>query len=311
VGAFTDSVDPSAFTILNQPDYIFLCGGPLKDFDHSLRAHFYRDKVENDPVLLKKVQLAEKADEWYQSRKLFDDLLELEEHLAGLAACILLFVESPGAIAEFGAFSQMKLLQGKLIVVIEDSYFTKQSFIRNGLVEHARRIRSDSVFSYPWLLPPSAGGPSKVDPAGAADTLNEIEAEIKIILAKRPKTIAFDKNDHGHMMLLVADLVSLNVIVQQSEIHGLLTALKIEVPTQALKKYLFLLDQLALVATFRYGNVDYYLSLAGAPAFATYAPKTPADRSRLRTLLRKELPLTPNKAKALEAFKRRAAGVTP
>jgi hypothetical protein len=123
VGSFTESVDPDKLAILNQPDYIFLCGGPLDDFEHSLRAYFYRDEVQKNPALLEKIQLAEKADDWHQSRKLFDDLLELEEHLAGLSACVLLFVESPGAIAEFGAFSQMELIQEKLVVVIEESYF--------------------------------------------------------------------------------------------------------------------------------------------------------------------------------------------
>lgn len=125
MGSFTDSVDPDKFVIQNQPDYIFLCGGRLDDFDHSVRAYFYRDKVQKDSALLGKVQLAETADQWYLSRKLFDDLLELEEYLAGLSACVLLFVESPGAIAEFGAFSQMRLIQEKLVVVIEESYFNK------------------------------------------------------------------------------------------------------------------------------------------------------------------------------------------
>ncbi len=311
MGVFTDSVDSNAFTILNQPDYIFLCGGPLNDFEHSLRAHFYRDKVQINPVLFKKVQLAEKADEWYQSRKLFDDLLELEGHLAGLSACVLLFVESPGAIAEFGAFSQMDLLQDKLVVVIEDSYFRQQSFIRNGLVEHTRRIRPDSVLAYPWLSFPTGGGATRIDPAGASDTLDGVEREIQAILTKKPKTAAFRKADHGHLMLLIADLITLNVVILQHEIQEILNGLNVIIKNQELKKYLFLLEQLELISSLRYGNVDYYMNPAGAPEYVLYAPKTPKDRSRLRTLLRQDLPLTPEKARALAAFKRRATGATP
>jgi hypothetical protein len=311
VSSFTDAVDPDNFAILNQPDYIFLCGGRRDDFEYSLRAHFYRDKVEPNPTLLARVQLAEKADEWYLSRKLFTDLLELEEHLAGLSACILLFVESPGAIAEFGAFSQMKLLQEKLVVVIEESHYNQQSFIKNGLVEHVRGIRPDSVLSYPWLLPPDVNDDRKIDSVGAIDTLDAVEREINKILSKKSKTTVFQKSDHGHLMLLIADLVVLNVIILQSEIQEILVQLGIAITPQALKKYLFLLDQLKLIKQKRYGNVDYYINLMGGNEYAFYAPRTPMDRSRLRTLLRNDFPMTIDKTRALNAFKRLPLGVAP
>jgi hypothetical protein len=311
LGTFSDSVNPSSFKILAQPDYIFLCGGRLDDFDHSLRAHFYEYKVKTNPDLLKRVQLAEKADEWYQSRKVFADLLELEEHLAGLSACILLFVESPGAIAEFGAFSQMKLLQDKLVVVIEDAHFRQTSFIRNGLVEHAQQIKPESVLSYPWLSAPTHGGSSKIDPAGATDTLDRVAEEIQTLLRAKPKTTIFRANDHGHLMLLVADLVTLNVVMLQHELQETLSSLGISIKLIELKKYLFLLDQLHLISTFHYGNVDYFMNPSGGPEYVDYAPKTPTDRSRLRILLRKDLPLTPEKTKALSAFTRRAGGRIP
>lgn len=311
MGSFTDSVDPAKFAIQNQPDYIFLCGGRLRDYDHSLRAHFYRDKVETNPALLERVQLAEKADEWYQSRKLFEDLLELEEHLAGLSACVLLFVESPGAIAEFGAFSQMELIQEKLVVVIEESYFTKQSFIKNGLVDHVLRIRPKSVLSYRWLSSPSGSSVGAIDPAGASDTLDEVDREIKEILRRKSKTAIFRKNDHGHLMLLIADLVALNVIILQREIQKILSQLGIEITPQSLKKYLFLLDQLHLITARRFGKVDYYTDLAGGHEYVTYAPTTPMDRPRLRALLRNDLPLTAEKNRALAAFRRPPTGVAP
>ena len=311
MGVFADSVDPTKFAIQNQPDYIFLCGGRLDDFDRSLRAYFYRDKVKKNPLLLEKVQLAESADEWYQSRKLFDDLLELEEHLAGLSACVLLFVESPGAIAEFGAFSQMRLIQEKLVVVIEESYFTKQSFIKNGLIEHVRRARPKSVLSYPWLSSSSGSPIGAVDPARASGTLDEVDREIKEILRRKAKTTTFRKDDHGHIMLLIADLVTLSVIILQREILRILNQLGIEITSQSLKKYLFLLDQLHLITARRFGKVDYYTDLVGGREYVSYAPRTPMDRLRLRALLRRDLPLTAAKNRALAAFRVPTAGVTP
>jgi hypothetical protein len=221
VSTFTESVEPNAFTIQNQPDYIFLCGGPLTDFKYSLRAHFFEEKAKKKPSLFKRIQLAENADQWYQSRKLFDDLLELEQYLAGLSACVLLFVESAGAIAEFGAFSQMALLRDKLVVVIEDSYSGQQSFINNGLVAHLKQINPDSVLSYPWFsYTGSIRG--EIDPVIAKETLDEVEATLDGLLAKKPKTVLFQQNNHGHLMLLITDLVILNVVLLQHEIQTLL-----------------------------------------------------------------------------------------
>ena len=310
MGAFSDSIDSNAFTVLNQPGYIFLCGGTLKDFDYSLRAHFYKHKVLADPALSKRVKLAEEADQWYKSRKLFDDLLELEEYLAGLSACILLFVESPGAIAEFGAFSQMQLLQDKLLVVIEDSHFRQQSFIRNGLVAHAERTRPDSVLSYTWLKP-TGGGHNVFDPAGVSDTLDEVDQKVRKIITKKPKETRFRRDHHGHLMLLLADLIALNVIISQKELKTILQDLSVAIRANDLKKYLFLLDQLGLITAYRYGNLDYYINTAGGAEYIFYAPKLHADRSRLRSLLREDLPLSTGKSKALEAFRRRLTGVVP
>lgn len=113
------------------------------------------------------------------------------------------------------------------------------------------------------------------------------------------------------MMLLIADLVILNVIILQREIQEILYQLGIEITLQALKKYLFLLDQLHLISARRYGNVDYYINLTGGHEYASYAPRKPMDRSRLRTLLRDDLPLTTEKNRALAAFKRPPTGVAP
>lgn len=311
MGAFTDFVDPNAFTVHHAPDYIFLCGGRLDDLTSSLRAQFYEKKVKADPDLLSRIQLAETADSWYLSRREFAHLLELEEHLAGLSACVLLFVESPGAIAEFGAFSQMRVLKEKLIVVVEESHFDQQSFIRNGLIEQTMLDRPDSLLSYPWLTPAIGSAPRVIEPVSAGETLNEVERAVQRFVASKPKSSRFDHADHGHRMLLIADLIRLNVIFVQNEIQELLAYLGVALKAPELKKYLYLLEKLEIVGKKRYGNLDFYVAGSQAKDFIHYAPKSPADRMRLRALLREEFPLKGEKKKALDSFERRAAGVRP
>jgi hypothetical protein len=109
-------------------------------------------------------------------------------------------------------------------------------------------------------------------------------------------------------MLLIADLIDLNVVVRQQEIHRLLKDLGVPVESKDLRKYLYLIEQLGLVSAGRYGNVDYYFGIDSAPEFITYPTAMRADRARLRTIIRADVPLTPQKAKALNAFRRRSAG---
>jgi hypothetical protein len=310
VGEFADSVTPRLFKVQNPPDYVFLCGGKLEDPEHSLRAQFYERKVKPNPVLEKKVVLAEVADKWYSTRKLFGDLLELEGYLAALCACILLFVESPGAIAELGAFTQMAALREKLIAVIERSHSIGPSFIVNGPIEQMSRLASGRVLSYPWLLDPSGADPKRLNIGALDDTLNDLIEKLQETLAKRTKTSGFRAKDHGHRMLLIADLVKLSVVTFQEEIQEILGELRVGVGERELTKYLYLLNQLGLIATEKYGHIWYYFGVSGTPEFIRYAPKTPMDRIKLADRLHADFPIGTDteKRRALNAHTPPLAG---
>ncbi len=112
-------------------------------------------------------------------------------------------------------------------------------------------------------------------------------------------------------MLLVADLIRLSVVIQLLEIQKLITDLGIIIKTKELKNYLYLLEQLGIISTEPYGGATYFISAKGTPDHIGYAPKTPADRARLRSMVHKDLPVTRHKKLALDAFEHRLAGVAP
>jgi hypothetical protein len=314
VPAFADSVSLKSLAVQDPPGYVFLCGGKLTDLDHSLRAQFYERRVKPDPILARRVKLAEVADEWYSTRKLFDNLLELEECLAGLSACILLFVESPGAIAELGAFSQMLQLRQKLLVVVEQSHFRQSSFIRNGPLEQLFQMDEKCLLPYPWLVDLAGGGSKVIDPATLDAVLDGIARALAETLAAKRKTIPFDTDDVGHKMLLVTDLVKLGVVSQQKELLETLRELGTKIEKRSLVKYLYLLEQLELVVSLPYGHNVFYVSPVGTRDHIRYAHKDPAiplDRIKLRGLLHKDFPPNDEKREAFDAFWRRGGGVAP
>jgi hypothetical protein len=314
VGAFTESVDPGGFIVQNFPDYIFLCGGKKDDFDHALRAHFYDRIGRLEPNLFKKIQLAEIADDWYQSRKLYDDLLELEEYLAGLSAYILLFLESPGAIAELGVFSQSDGLRDKLIVIIEQSYYNQTSFIRNGPIERIRRARIKSLWIYPWLCEDDGQNPRRVDAAIKDTALDFVIDKLRVSLEEGPKACKFQHNDHGHRMLLITDLIKLIGVCSQSEIQTVLRGLGIVIKFRLLTKYLYLLGQLGLIYPRPFGNLTYFLARPENPEYIHYAPKEPnisVDRMKLQLRLSKDIPSSREKKGVFAAFAREIRRVVP
>ncbi|MFX0195472.1 MAG: retron St85 family effector protein [Candidatus Hodarchaeota archaeon] len=66
------------------------------------------------------------------------DLLSLENLLAKSVHAVVIILESPGAIAELGAFANHKGLRDKLIVVVDKKYRKAKSFIVLGPVRYLK-----------------------------------------------------------------------------------------------------------------------------------------------------------------------------
>ena len=73
------------------------------------------------------------------------DLLTLENLLAESVSAVTILVQSPGTIAELGAFSNHPRLKNKLVVVMDPRYQKSQSFINTGCVRHLQKETSSRV----------------------------------------------------------------------------------------------------------------------------------------------------------------------
>src|ERR1035441_3134101 len=165
--AFAQSVKVSACRARNTPNLIFLCGGPPQKLKapgpfRSARDYFFRHVKANKPVIATRVRLAEDIGRW-MDHGTFRDLLEVEEYIADLADLIVIFVESPGAIAELGAFSAQTTVQPKILAVVNRK-FSEPSFISDGPVRRLQLIEGSSVYKYLWNpTPRSLNGQANLD----------------------------------------------------------------------------------------------------------------------------------------------------
>ena len=108
---------------------VFVCGGCSP---RSTRMRFLRyAKTELPNVTFFLAETAEK-DCLSHSKPTFLNLSDFEELVAAIADCIILFPETPGAIAELGLFSGSKKARKSLLVAIESKYQSNDSFINRG-----------------------------------------------------------------------------------------------------------------------------------------------------------------------------------
>ena len=225
--AFGASIDLDASKVLNSPSLIFLCGGLIQTpngAQPSLRSLFYQRLEKDHPELHKLVLLAEKSNEWSKAAKHYDHLFTLENDLAYLSAVILLFVESPGSIAELGAFCNVDPLREKLLVVLEHGHQSDVSFIQDGPVAWLSKQNPSSVLFYPWLGKSNKKGERHLDHAEALQTVSSVIERLEEDISSIAKEEKFDRGNQGHHILLVADMVKLGGTIKIGEIQRVLAS---------------------------------------------------------------------------------------
>ncbi len=108
---------------------VFVCGGSSPRHARMRFLKYAEKALPNVTFFL--AETAEK-DCLSHSNPTFLNLTDFEELVAAIADCIILFPETPGAIAELGLFSGSKQARKRLLVVIEAKYQSKDSFINRG-----------------------------------------------------------------------------------------------------------------------------------------------------------------------------------
>lgn len=137
---FTKDLEVSTVTV-------FLAGGsavPGKSIRSLVREELKgRPYVRGFDVLYPEELFAELL-----SKKSGHDLLSLENMLAESSHAVIIIVESPGSIAELGAFVNSEVLPSKLVVIVNKKHRNDKSFIMLGPVAQLRNIRHEAVITH-------------------------------------------------------------------------------------------------------------------------------------------------------------------
>jgi hypothetical protein len=260
---FATSVALSDSKVAQFPGYILLCGGRIASASQpaiSLRDYILRHLTIKYAGVAERVVMPEELPDWgFDS--VYNDIFELEQHLAALASAVVIFVESPGSIAELGAFSLLGGVKEKLMVIIHQQHAEQHSFIQLGPIRHIKSMNPSAVYAYPWETQIVGGSPIIIEKSVEPSRDLICEAIRDCLPSDRTVSSLNTKSD-SHRMLLICALVDQMIGLTRTEIKSYLSQLGLEIAFAELKKYLFVLKHLKLLGSTQYGNSEYFYSRA-------------------------------------------------
>lgn len=144
-----------------------------------------------------------------------EDLLSLEDDLAAFSDCIIIIVESPGAIAELGAFSLKDEIAKTVLAINAPEYRVEGSFITDGPMKRLnRRSRFKPMIHAHFDTVLSAA--------------QEIENRLSRIPHRNRMSIPlasqrdFEECEPKHRLMFLADIISLCSPVKYNELSMLI-----------------------------------------------------------------------------------------
>lgn len=284
-GEFVARVDLSKTRVRAFEGFIFLCGGeraanpvPIKSVRHMI---YHELTSGRHSALAGRLKLAEEIQDWFRDGN-YRDLVTFEEHLAGLSAVIVLVVESPGAVAELGAFTVSKPISDRLLVLVAEIHYESESFIRLGPLRRLENEFDRAVLVYDWHELDYLGR-SKEAFVKLEAHMESIVEEIKGFTRPHHAEQVFKKSVPAHVMLLICEICDLFGALQQTEIDGYLGDMGVAVDREELARYLFLLEKCALLGKKAQGHGRYFYAMDWVSRISfAFSPGDHINKERLR-----------------------------
>lgn len=235
---------------------VLLCGGKVPQKEHADAAdpslNSLRHAITLEHTSFEIFRPEEIAD-WHTDG-VYQNLMDYEADLSGICSLVVIILESPGAIAELGAFSQLPDLSHRLMVIRSKS-FSDDSFIELGILRHIRaQNKNGSVRVYPWKVPEEKKDAFSIDSSIIGDIIKDVEEQLHRI----PQGPVFKKNDNSHVIALIYQILQLFIALKLGELHKYLNVLGVDIGEDQLKRKLFLLERFRIIFKDTYSDSTYY-----------------------------------------------------
>jgi hypothetical protein len=234
---FAEAIDLSKSKVRNGPQKITLFGGKITN-SHG------QPLSQRGTLLLMPEDLADTfvVPEDYSNWNhfgIYNDLLSFEEDVCALMDSVVVFLESAGAIAEFGALVKNKDIAPKLLVVVNNT-LEQDSFINLGLIKYLTSTYSDKTNFI-----------ASQDASLQREEASFILEKMRERFMELPKTNPFKASETRHILYLIIDFIDLLQVARITDIQEFLLKLELVHTKRRVEQLLLALKNTEMVSESR------------------------------------------------------------
>ena len=261
--ALYDDQDHAKLRFTRPSKFVFLCGRVITPNTppRTLRDYLYRTKHLSAYVNAD-IVLAETARDLYRSTK-YRDLISFEEDIARIASLVIVIPESPGSLAELGAFATNEIIRQALCVIVQERFASDESFIRLGPIEHIIQTQGrDFVGVYPWRI-----HSSRVLSRSMSPHYDELVDFINVHLDRLPASTGFNRIQELQIFYIIYWVTNMLVAVSSSVLKGCVSFLLSDAQPDDISNKIYSLMIAGWLRKYSYSRKDYYYATVDADPF--------------------------------------------
>lgn len=228
---FAKAIDLNRSTVINGPKKVTIFGGKTSNTGGppTQRGIFllFASKLSDSFVVPETIK------SWNHFGT-YKDLLSFEEDICSIVDGVLVFLESPGAIAELGCLVKNPEIARKLLVVVNNEHY-EESFIRHGMLKYL-----DEAFKEVNVISSQNG-------SLGAEEIEYITSEIQRRMNDVFKTEQFRIGHLRHEVFLLVDFIELIQVARISDIQHFFEALELGYSKTRLEQIIFSLKNVGLI----------------------------------------------------------------
>lgn len=280
---------------------MFLCGGFIAK-ENSARAANLRDYLFRVRGIGSRFEivLAEAANQLFRDSE-YGDLISFEEDIARIASVVLVIAESPGSLAELGAFTSNETIRNALGVVIQQQHAVAESFVRYGPVERLKRLRRDSLAVYPWRT--HANGSLNI--SSTKPHYNQIVKFLDDQIRSVPTSTTFDRLGEAALFYKIYWIIHLSLAVSLTTLYDYVRLIAPNTSDETVRNKLFCMQLAGWIERYRYSNKDFVWARHDSEPLDYEFHSHVTERSSLRRNLKVKTAL--RRAESLPPYVRSAA----
>lgn len=260
--------------------FVFLCGGIIGP-DGTKQANSLRDYLYRVQSFCKRLHgeviLAEKANQLYRETS-YGDLISFEEDIARIAAVVFVIAESPGSLAELGAFASNEVIRRALRVIVQTDHFNKESFIRWGPIQRIKNDGVEFVGVYPWKTRRTGHIVLRSTALHRAEMVKFVNQHLDAI----PKTEQFPRASDVSVFYLIYWVIHLSLAISRSSLYNSIRILVPAVTDIDLRNKIFCMQLAGWIAVESYSGKDYLYTCHDVDPFVYKFDDAVSERDTVR-----------------------------